>query len=504
MTNYRFFYHIVALLVASIWGSTFISTKLLLLAGMTAAQIFVLRFAIAYVLLLGYSVYKRHRVFARSWRHELLLAMLGVVGGSLYFLTENSAMNYTTTTNTSIIVSLCPLFASALIGFVYKSQRLNRVQTFGTLLAAAGVVVVVMNGRFVLHLSPLGDTLAFMACLCWAFYSLLMIPASKRYDTVFITRKVFFYGLVSMIPYFAVYPGLGVDIVVGQPRLLANLLFVARNIHTLSASVAGIPEKSGSRAAAAGLPEMQALADQVNDMLARIDQANTASAEAHQKVYEATLAKQSAQMAFYRSQIDPHFLFNTLECMRSMAQHYGVSPLEEMIGSTNQLLRYSLHAPFIVTLREELEAASAYMRVMNQRTMERYRYDLRVEEALLQRPVLSMLLQPLMENAVRHGARHMGKRQFVLTLEVTADAGNDDTVLRLTDNGCGIPSEMILQLNADITEDHDGFGESIGVRNLRRRLAATDSRCTLRFESQQDVYTTVTVRLPRSLALPAI
>lgn len=226
MTNYRFFYHIVALLVASIWGSTFISTKLLLLAGMTAAQIFVLRFAIAYVLLLGYSVYKRHRVFARSWRHELLLAMLGVVGGSLYFLTENSAMNYTTTTNTSIIVSLCPLFASALIGFVYKSQRLNRVQTFGTLLAAAGVVVVVMNGRFVLHLSPLGDTLAFMACLCWAFYSLLMIPASKRYDTVFITRKVFFYGLVSMIPYFAVYPGLGVDIVVGQPRLLANLLFL--------------------------------------------------------------------------------------------------------------------------------------------------------------------------------------------------------------------------------------------------------------------------------------
>jgi drug/metabolite transporter (DMT)-like permease len=195
MKSYRFLYHIVALLVASIWGSTFISTKLLLLAGMTAAQIFVLRFAIAYVLLLGYSVYKRHRVFARSWRHELLLAMLGVVGGSLYFLTENNAMNYTTTTNTSIIVSLCPLFASALIGFVYKSQRLNRVQTFGTLLAAAGVVVVVMNGRFVLHLSPIGDTLAFMACLCWAFYSLLMIPASKRYDTVFITRKVFFYGL---------------------------------------------------------------------------------------------------------------------------------------------------------------------------------------------------------------------------------------------------------------------------------------------------------------------
>ena len=226
MKSHRFLYHIVALLVASIWGSTFIFTKLLLLGGMTAAQIFVLRFVIAYVLLLAYSLYKGGRLFACSWRHELLMAMLGVVGGSLYFLTENSAMNYTTTTNTSIIVSLCPLFASALIGLVYKSQRLNRIQTLGTLMAAAGMAVVVLNGHFVLHLSPLGDCLAFMACLCWAFYSLLMIPAGKRYNTVFITRKVFFYGLVSMIPYFMVYPGLGVDIVLSQPKLLANLLFL--------------------------------------------------------------------------------------------------------------------------------------------------------------------------------------------------------------------------------------------------------------------------------------
>ena len=193
---------------------------------MTAAQIFVLRFVIAYVLLLAYSLYKGVRLFATSWRHELLMAVLGVVGGSLYFLTENNAMNYTTTTNTSIIVSLCPLFASALIGLVYKSQRLNRIQTIGTLMAAAGMAVVVLNGHFVLHLSPLGDCLAFMACLCWAFYSLLMIPAGKRYNTVFITRKVFFYGLVSMIPYFMVYPGLGVDIVLSQPKLLANLLFL--------------------------------------------------------------------------------------------------------------------------------------------------------------------------------------------------------------------------------------------------------------------------------------
>jgi drug/metabolite transporter (DMT)-like permease len=130
------------------------------------------------------------------------MVALGVTGGSLYFLTENSSMNYTTTTNTSLIVSLSPLVATFLISLFYQSQRLNRVQTAGTLMAALGVVVVVLNGHFVLHLSPLGDSLAFGAALCWGMYSLLMIPANQRYDTLFITRKVFFYGLLTIIPFF--------------------------------------------------------------------------------------------------------------------------------------------------------------------------------------------------------------------------------------------------------------------------------------------------------------
>lgn len=92
---------------------------------------------------------------------------LGITGGTLYFLTENSAMNYTTTTNTSLIVSLSPLVASFLISLFFRTLRLTRVQALGSLMAALGVVVVVLNGHFVLHLSPLGDSLAFGAALCW-------------------------------------------------------------------------------------------------------------------------------------------------------------------------------------------------------------------------------------------------------------------------------------------------------------------------------------------------
>lgn len=204
-------YHLVAFIVVAIWGSTFVFTKLLLLSGLSPAQIFTLRFIIAYVLLLGYSLLmhkgrgKPFSWLSDSWKDELLMVALGVSGGSLYFLAENSSMNYTTTTNTSLIVSLSPLVATFLISLFYQSQRLDRVQTMGTLMAALGVIVVVLNGRFVLHLSPLGDSLAFSAALCWGFYSLLMIRANQRYDTLFITRKVFFYGLLSMIPYFLVF-----------------------------------------------------------------------------------------------------------------------------------------------------------------------------------------------------------------------------------------------------------------------------------------------------------
>ena len=223
----RLFYHLVAFLVVAIWGVTFVYTKLLLIAGLTAAQIFVLRFVVAYLLLLAYSLTrKQFRLFSSVWQDELLMVALGITGGSLYFLTENSAMIYTTTTNTSLIVCLCPLIAALLIALFFRSMRLHGFQIVGTVMAAIGVIIVVLNGRFVLRLSPLGDALAFGACLCWALYSLLMIPASQRYDTTFITRKVFFYGLVSMIPYFLIYPDLPSPSVVLRPDVLANLLFL--------------------------------------------------------------------------------------------------------------------------------------------------------------------------------------------------------------------------------------------------------------------------------------
>ena len=220
-------YHIVAFLTVAVWGTTFVWTKLLIINGLSPAQIFTLRFIIAYVLLTGFSLWRgRHKWLSDNWRDELTMMALGLTGGSMYFLTENESLRFTTATNTSLIVCSCPLFAMLIIALFYKSERFSRLQALCSLLALIGMAAVVLNGHFVLHLSPLGDTLAFSACICWALYTLLMKPVMGRYPAMFITRKVFFYGILTILPYYIFVPDMPSLDVLMRPEVALNLLFL--------------------------------------------------------------------------------------------------------------------------------------------------------------------------------------------------------------------------------------------------------------------------------------
>jgi drug/metabolite transporter (DMT)-like permease len=225
-----FGYHFVAFLTVAIWGSTFVFTKILLQNGLSPAQIFTLRFVMAYVLMEIATLATGHKVkwLSNSVRDEVMMVLLGITGGSLYFLTENASLLYTTATNTSLIVCTCPIFAMLLLKLVYrKSEHVSRNMVLGSVIACLGMAVVVLNGRFVLHLSPLGDMLAFGACLCWAFYSLMMKDVLRRYNAFFITRKVFFYGIVTILPYYLIVPGFPPVEVLLRPVVLLNLLFLS-------------------------------------------------------------------------------------------------------------------------------------------------------------------------------------------------------------------------------------------------------------------------------------
>lgn len=196
-------YHLLAILTVAVWGTTFISTKILIENGLSPQEIFLLRFVIAYV---GIWLLSPRKLLADSWKDELWFLLAGLTGGTLYFLTENTALSLTQTTNVAFIICTTPLLTTGLSLLLYRQEKAGKGLLAGSLVALTGVGMLIFNGSFVLKLSPLGDVLTLCAGVSWAVYSLIIRRLSGRYPSVFITRKVFFYGILTVLPVFAVHP----------------------------------------------------------------------------------------------------------------------------------------------------------------------------------------------------------------------------------------------------------------------------------------------------------
>ena len=152
-------YHAGAAIAVIGWGISFISTKVLLGSGLNPIEIYIYRFAIAYLALL---IFSHKRIRSNSWRHELLFMLGGMVGGSVYF-----------------------------------------------------------------KLNPLGDLLSLLAAFCWAIYSIILKRVNPLYSALFITRKTFFYGVITALPFLLIESEIASPSVLMQPKLLLNLLFLA-------------------------------------------------------------------------------------------------------------------------------------------------------------------------------------------------------------------------------------------------------------------------------------
>ena len=218
------FYHLLAFGTALLWGTTLVSTKVLINHGLSPAEIMLYRFVIAYVVL--WAIHPKSYKFS-GWGDEFLFFLLGLCGGTLYFITENSALRITLASNVALIVTTAPIFTAFLAHLVLKGERLNRNLLVGSLMALVGVAFVVFNGKFILKLNPLGDLLSVGAAISWAFYSVIMKKLDGRYDIFYITRKVFFYGIVSMLPFFAIEPFQFDSKAIFHIDVLLNLLFLS-------------------------------------------------------------------------------------------------------------------------------------------------------------------------------------------------------------------------------------------------------------------------------------
>ena len=232
-------FHALALLVVAIWGVTFVCTKLLIAAGLLPAQIFAIRFVLAYIGIWAVCLYRKgqaSRLFADTVLDEVIFVFLGITGGSFYFLTENTALVYTQACNVAFLVCSAPLFTALLtlaikrftkgrIADGLEDIRLRWPLILGTILAIGGMAMVVFE-RQTLQLSPKGDLFAIGAAVCWALYSVFMAQMTSQYGALFATRKVFFYGLLTIIPFLLNGDRATVLSALSQPSVILNLLFL--------------------------------------------------------------------------------------------------------------------------------------------------------------------------------------------------------------------------------------------------------------------------------------
>lgn len=214
--------HSAALCCAVVWGITFVSTKVLL-AVFAPAEILFLRF------LLGMTALwcvKPHRLHVDGIRHERLFAGAGLCGVTLYFLLENIALQYTLASNVGVLVAISPLF-TALLARLLLGEHLRLRFFVGFIFALGGIICINVNSGAVLRLNPLGDLLAVLAALTWAFYSILTRKIGQLgYDTTLATRRIFGWGLLLMLP---VLPFAGISTDAGRlllPSAAGNLAFL--------------------------------------------------------------------------------------------------------------------------------------------------------------------------------------------------------------------------------------------------------------------------------------
>ena len=187
--------HALAVFTVVVWATTFVSTKVLLRA-FTPLEIMVARFALGFLALLiaGKGLMK-----AQKKQHELLFALAGLTGVTLYFLMENIALTYISASLVGVIVAAAPLF-TALVAALALHERLNRWFFLGFICAMAGVALSSLAGVSELDLNPLGALLGVGAAFVWGVYSVIIRKlGTMGYRTVPLTCRIFGYGLLFLL-----------------------------------------------------------------------------------------------------------------------------------------------------------------------------------------------------------------------------------------------------------------------------------------------------------------
>jgi two-component system sensor histidine kinase YesM len=237
-----------------------------------------------------------------------------------------------------------------------------------------------------------------------------------------------------------------------------------------------------------GKDEVGRLSRRFNLMVSRIGQLRD-------QIIEEQETKRKNELEVLQAQINPHFLYNTLNSVVRMA---GVGRKEEvitMITSLSKFFRISLSkGKTIITVQEELEHVRNYLIIQKMRFKNKFEFEIEAEEAVLACKTLKLILQPIVENAIYHGIESMAD---VGHIRITAAAVEDRLCLRVQDNGLGIPPQKLQQLLTGVGVGKAGEAPGVGLRNVHERVKLYfGDTYGVQVESQLEEGTAVTIWIP--------
>lgn len=213
----------MALISIIVWGTTFVSTKVLL-GHLHPLEIMIYRFILAYIVLfLAYPKFKK----LGPLKEEILFFGAGATGMTIYFLFETFALQVSTASNVTLLISVAPVFTAILAHFMTKDEKFAKRLLLGFVISISGIFLVLFNGAFHLKLNIWGSVLALAAAACTSFYLILLKKIAHSYNQIHLTRKVFFYGILTALPVaFLFHPEFSLE-PLKIPAVWMNLLFLA-------------------------------------------------------------------------------------------------------------------------------------------------------------------------------------------------------------------------------------------------------------------------------------
>ncbi len=246
--------------------------------------------------------------------------------------------------------------------------------------------------------------------------------------------------------------------------------------------------------------EFGIISDSINDMLDNMSHLDRRIFDMQSQLYEKELKQKEAEMLTLQSQINPHFLYNTLECIRSISVVHNIKEIQIITTSMAKIFRYSIKGGNVTTIKSEIDCLNDYFKIISIRYNERITLYIDMEESLLQYSILKLSLQPVLENTVNHC---LEATENDVTVHIKGYLEEEYVILIISDDGVGIEAERLQELNMVLNKSlRESFFDlekpkgSIGLANINLRMKLHYGEdCGLHVESMKDAGTTIRMKI---------